>query len=346
LIFITSRDDFDSRVRAVRMGASAYALKPLDIPRLIRRMTQILEARDAPPERVLIVEDDLPLAEHYRLVLQAAGIEAHCLRSPEEIVESIASLHPELILMDMHMPRYTGAELAGAVRQHDNWASLPIVYLSAETDLEQQVRAMRHGADDFVTKPISDAQLIAIVRSRVERARVLDGLISLDSLTGLLKHSAIKDAAARLLARSRRNGSPLTLVMLDIDHFKHVNDSYGHAVGDVVISSLATLLRQRLRASDVVGRYGGEEFLAVLPDCMADNACKLMDDIRERFSHLRFSHAGAAFGCTLTAGLANAADHPALDSEGLIEAADKALYDGKDGGRNQVRIAAADSACR
>ncbi|MDX5362744.1 MAG: diguanylate cyclase [Pseudazoarcus pumilus] len=345
LIFITSHDDFASRVRAVRMGASAYSLKPLDIPRLIRRMTQLLEARQAPPERVLIVEDDLPLAEHYRLVLQAAGVEAHCLGKPEELIESIASLRPELILMDMHMPRYSGAELAGVVRQHDNWASLPIVYLSAETDLNQQVSAMRHGADDFLTKPISDAQLVATVRSRVERARVLEGLISLDSLTGLLKHSAIKEAAARMLARARRSGSPVTVVMLDIDHFKRVNDSYGHATGDVVISSLATLLRQRLRTSDVVGRYGGEEFLVVLPECTAEHARKLMDDILESFSRLHFSHAQAPFTCTLTAGLASSADHPALDSEGLIEAADRALYEGKHGGRNQVRVAAASVAC-
>lgn len=343
LIFITSHDDFASRVRAVRMGASGYLLKPIDTPRLIRRITQILEARDAPPERVLIVEDDQPLAEHYRLVLLAASVEAHCLHEPERLIETIANVRPELILMDMHMPNYSGPELAGVVRQHDNWASIPIVYLSAETDLFQQIRAMRHGADDFVTKPISDAQLVATVRSRVERARVLEALISLDSLTGLLKHSAIKDAVFRTLARARRNNSPITVVMLDIDHFKRVNDSYGHAVGDVVISSLAALLRQRLRTSDIIGRYGGEEFAAVLPECAAEQARKLMDDIRERFSHLHFSHAGESFSCSLTAGLAASTDHPSLDAEGLIEAADKAMYDGKHGGRNQIRIAQATS---
>lgn len=341
LIFITSHDDFASRVRAVRMGASGYLLKPIDTPRLIRRITQILEARDAPPERVLIVEDDHPLAEHYRLVLLAACIEAHCLHEPERLIETIANVRPELILMDMYMPSYSGPELAGVVRQHDNWASIPIVYLSAETDLLQQIRAMRHGADDFLTKPISDAQLVATVRSRVERARVLEALISLDSLTGLLKHSAIKDAVVRTLGRARRSNSPLTVVMLDIDHFKRVNDSYGHSVGDVVISSLAALLRQRLRTTDIIGRYGGEEFLAVLPDCTAEQARALMDDIREGFSALHFSHAGESSSCSLTAGLAASTDHPSLDAEGLIEAADKALYEGKHDGRNQIRIARA-----
>lgn len=341
LIFITAHDDFAARVRAVRMGACGYFLKPLDIPRLIGCITKVLEKHKAPPERVLIVEDDAPLAEHYRLVLTAAGMQAERLTQPERIIEHLAALRPDLVLMDMHMPGISGPELAGVVRQHDNWASVPIVYLSAETDLKQQDQAMRRGADDFLTKPISDAQLVATVRARVERARVLEELISRDSLTGLLKHSSIKEAAVTALARAKRNGKAVTMAMLDIDHFKTVNDSFGHAVGDVVISSVATLLRQRLRTSDIIGRYGGEEFVAVLPECSAEQALKLMDDIREHFSNLQFSSGGTHFGCTLTAGLACSEDHPTLDAEGLINAADAALYAGKHDGRNQVRVARA-----
>lgn len=339
LIFITAHDDFAARVRAVRMGACGYFLKPLDIPRLIGHITQVLEKHKSPPERVLIVEDDAPLAEHYRLVLTAAGMQAERLTQPERIIEHLSALRPDLVLMDMHMPDISGPELAGVVRQHDNWASVPIVYLSAETDLDQQDQAMRRGADDFLTKPISDAQLVATVRARVKRARVLEELISRDSLTRLLKHSAIKEAAVTALARAKRTDKPLTMAMLDIDHFKKVNDSFGHAVGDVVISSVATLLRQRLRTSDIIGRYGGEEFVAVLPECSAEQALKLMGHIREHFSNLQFSSGGTHFGCTLTAGLACSEDYPTLDAEGLINAADLALYEGKNGGRNRVVVA-------
>lgn len=339
VIFITAHDDFASRVRAVRMGASGYFLKPLDIPHMVARMTQILEKPHAQPERILIVEDDTPLAEHYRLVLDSAGMQAEVLDAPEHIMQTISAFRPDLILMDMHMPGFSGPELAGVVRQHEQWASLPIVYLSAEIDLRAQLSALGQGADEFLTKPISDAQLVLAVRTRVDRARVLEGLISRDSLTGLLKHSAIKEAAGAALARARRSGRPVCFVMIDIDHFKTVNDRYGHAVGDVVISALSTLLRQRLRNSDILGRYGGEEFLAVLPECPSRQALRLMNDIRQHFSNLHFSHGGRNFSCTLSAGVACSEDDPALDGEALLNAADSALYQGKRGGRNQVRAA-------
>ncbi|MDO9142780.1 diguanylate cyclase [Rhodoferax sp.] len=339
LLFVTSYDDFMSRVRAAQLGALGYFLKPLDIPRLVSRMSQIFEQKRAPSQRVLIVDDDRDLAEHYRLALLAAGMEADVLEQPAAIMEKIAAFRPELVLMDMHMPGFSGPDLAGVIRQHDNWSSLPIVYLSAETDLDLQIKAMGRGADDFLTKPISDAQLVAAVRVRVERARQLEAQISRDSLTGLLKHASIKESAGTEVTRARRSGKPVSLAMLDIDHFKSVNDTYGHAVGDVVISSVAMLLRQRLRQSDIVGRYGGEEFVAVLPECDAGYAHELMEDIRQRFASLRFSHEGKDFGCTLSVGLACSLAYPDSDGAALLVAADEALYVAKRGGRNQVREA-------
>lgn len=342
LLFITAQDDFQSRVRASQLGAEGYFLKPLEVPRLVNRMVQVFEKLRAPSQRVLIVDDDADLAEHYRLALLAAGMEAEILQQPAAIMEKIATFRPELVLMDMHMPDFSGPDLAGVIRQHDNWSSLPIVYLSAETDLDRQIEAMNRGADDFLTKPISDAQLVAAVRIRIERARHLDEQINRDSLTGLLKHASIKESAGIEVIRARRIGKPVTLAMLDIDHFKGVNDTYGHAVGDVVISSIAMLLRQRVRQSDIVGRYGGEEFVVVLPECGAEDARLLLDDIRQRFAAVRFSYAQKDFTCTLSAGLACSAQHPDSNGAALLVAADEALYAAKRGGRNQVRGGASD----
>lgn len=339
LLFITTYDDFLSRVRAAQLGALGYFLKPLDITRLVSRMSRIFEQKRAPSQRVLIVDDDSGLAAHYRLTLLGAGMEADVLQQPTAILEKIAAFRPELVLMDVHMPGFSGPDLAGVIRQHDNWSTLPIVYLSAETDLDLQIKAMGCGADDFLTKPISDAQLVAAVRVRVERARQLAEQISRDSLTGLLKHASIKESVAIEVTRARRNGKPVSLAMLDIDYFKLVNDTYGHAVGDVVISSVAMLLRQRLRESDIIGRYGGEEFVAVLPECDAAQAHLLMEDIRQRFSALRFSHEGRDFRCTLSVGLACSAVYLESDGATLLIAADEALYVAKRGGRNQVREA-------
>ena len=350
LLFITSTDDFESRVRAARLGAVGYFLKPIDIPRLVNRMAQLFEQLSAPPQRVLIVDDDADLASHLCLVLRSAGMVAEVLHQPEDIMDELAGFQPDLVLMDMHMPRYTGPELAGVIRQHDKWTGLPIVYLSAETDLERQIAAMRRGGDDFIIKPVSDAQLVAAVRVRVERARQLADQINKDSLTGLLKHASIKEVATKEIRRARRTGKPVTLAMLDIDHFKAVNDTYGHAAGDLLISALATLLRQRLRQSDHLGRYGGEEFLVVLPECACADAQRVLDDIRQRFANLRFSYDGQNFACSVSAGhstsrhaVADGEANEALAAAGdadLLAAADAALYAAKRGGRNRVCAAA------
>lgn len=339
LLFVSSNDDFESRARAARLGAGGYFLKPLDVPRLVGRMAQIFEKRRAPPQRVLIVDDDVVLAGHYQLVLIAAGMEAAVLSEPRGIMETVAAFRPELVLMDLHMPEFSGPELAGVIRQHERWDGVPIVYLSAETDLDQQIQALGRGADDFLTKPISDAHLIAAVRARIERARQLDDQITRDSLTGLLKHASIKDALEVEVIRARRHGEPVTVAMLDIDHFKMVNDTHGHAMGDVVISSVAMLLRQRLRQSDIVGRYGGEEFVSILPECDVDAGQKLQEDIRQRFSAVTFSHDGQTFNCTLSVGVASSAQYPQASGAELLIAADEALYAAKRGGRNQVRCA-------
>jgi diguanylate cyclase (GGDEF)-like protein len=339
LLFVSSRDDFESRVHAARLGAQGYFLKPLDVPRLVNRMVQLVEQRNAAPERILIVDDDRELAAHFRLVLQAAGMQADVLDDPRSIMDRVAAIRPELVLMDLHMPQYAGPDLAGLIRQYESWDSLPIVYLSAETDLGRQVAAMSRGADDFLTKPVSDAQLVAAVRARVARSRQLEAQIARDSLTGLLKHAAIKEAIEVEVSRARRTGKPLAVALLDIDHFKAVNDTYGHATGDVVISSVAMLLRQRMRNTDIIGRYGGEEFAIALPDCPLEHAKALLEDIRRRFQDVRFSHAGRTFSCSLSAGAAASTQSATGDGAWLLNAADQALYEAKRGGRNRVCVA-------
>jgi len=238
--------------------------------------------------------------------------------------------------MDVHMPDYDGPDLASVVRQYDEWSSLPIVFLSAEMDLGKQVDALSHGADDFLTKPILAAQLVASIRVRVARSRTLSALLNKDSLTGLLKHASIKSAAINEISRGYRQNYSVVVAMVDIDHFKSVNDTYGHATGDVVIASVATLLRQRLRQTDMIGRYGGEEFLVVLPHCSAEDGRKRLEDIREYFSRLRFNQGDQEFACTLSSGMVCSLDASDQDRDRLLVLADEALYRAKRGGRNQV----------
>lgn len=337
LLVLTHQHDFATQLQAVRAGALGFFAKPVDIPQLESRLERCFAQQSGEPYRVLIVDDDRDLASRYSLVLRDAGMLVEILQDPAQIFEHLRNFNPEVVLLDVNMPHCTGPELAQIIRCNDDWLRIPIIYLSAETDIAKQMNALIKAGDDFVTKPISDNALVAAVFSRAQRARLLSDALSRDSLTGLLKHGDIKEQVAIELERALRTGDRASVVMLDIDHFKRVNDEHGHAAGDNVIRALANLLRQRLRRVDSLGRYGGEEFLAVLPDCTPQQAKQIVDEIRERFAELRFIADGGEFSCTLSAGVAGTDVHS--QAEQLRERADKALYAAKHGGRNQVRVA-------
>ena len=335
LLVITTQDDFATHLQAVRIGALGFFTKPVDIPQLENRLERCFAQQHGEPYRVLIIDDDRELASRFSLILRGANMLVEMLHEPAEIFTRMRSFNPEVVLLDVSMPGCTGPELAQIIRLNDDWLRVPIVYLSAETDITRQMNALIKAGDDFVTKPISDNALVAAVFSRAQRARLLSNALSRDSLTGLLKHADIKEQAAIELERAQRSGKPASVAMLDIDFFKKVNDSYGHAAGDNVIRALANLLRQRLRRIDSLGRYGGEEFLVVLPDCPAEQARRILDEIRQRFAELHFIASGQQFSVTLSAGIASTDDAPA-SADDLLDKADRALYGAKHGGRNRV----------
>jgi len=336
LLIFSEQDDFGLRIQAAQQHADDFFISPLDVPNMMSRIAELLEQSSGSNGRVYIIDDDMMLAEHYELVLNAIGIETQVNKHPQKIIEELINFQPDLILMDMYMPQYSGAELAGVIRQYPQLRRLPIVFLSSEQNRGLQNRALSHGADDFITKPIDDNQLAKAVRVRLARSLQIKNLIEKDSLTGLIKHGAIKEAAGLEYERSERSGKPLSIVMLDIDHFKKVNDDFGHATGDVVITALATLLRKRIRKTDRAGRYGGEEFMLVLPDCDKNQAQLLTKQILENFVLLHFNTTDRPFSCSFSAGVASTAENKLDNAEQLINKADRALYRAKHAGRNQV----------
>ncbi|MDP3515527.1 MAG: diguanylate cyclase [Pseudohongiella sp.] len=336
VIFISAKDNFQTRLQAADLRADAFFVKPLDIPKLITRLEQVLERLHAPPERVLIIDDDELLVRYYQQLLTDAGMLVHVLNQPERIKETLEHDCPDIILMDLEMPGIDGQNLAAVIRQYDHWLGLPIIYLSAEHDPQRQLLALNQGADDFLIKPVTDEHLITAVKSKVVRSRQILDLMTKDSLTGLLKHAAIKEAVRREWGLAKRKGEAFCVAMLDIDHFKQVNDRFGHAIGDEVITSVATLLRKRLRGTDVLGRYGGEEFVVVMSRCDADTAAKVLDDFRQRFQELRFSAGAEQFSATISIGIAEYRPGTNIDAEALLVNADKAMYEAKKTGRNKL----------
>ncbi|WP_303291586.1 diguanylate cyclase [Marinobacter sp. SS5-14b] len=335
VVCIGDDNSFDIMYRVAEQGAAAYFWEPLDMPELAERIeTLALERSSSPQGRVLIVDDDAELGEHYCLVLAQAGIISRLVSDPSELMSELSAFEPDLVLMDVQLRDYSGVTLARLIRYEPRWLGLPIVYLSSEDDPQNQLDALSKGADEFLVKPVTDDYLVRSVRIRCYRARQLSDLMNRDSLTGLLKHSLIKQEVDRELARCRRAGHYSCVAMLDMDHFKRVNDTWGHGQGDIVIRTLANLLRNRLRESDVIGRYGGEEFLVILPDCEPTVAVKLLEAIGKSFAELVFWVGDDSFQVTLSAGVALINDFPVSDQ--AIEAADQALYQRKRGGRNGV----------
>ena len=340
-VFITSESDVQLRLSAVRAGGAAYFNKPVNIGQLIDTLDGLTKQEAAEPFRVLVIDDNEEQAQFSELVLQQAGMQTKSVTQPLKALDVLNDFLPDLILMDVYMPECSGLELSRVIRQMDMYVSIPIVFLSAESDLRKQLDAMSFGGDDFLTKPIVPWHLVSSVTSRIKRGRTIRTLAECDSLTGLLNHTSGKKRFDAEISRAQREDTPVSFAMLDIDHFKHVNDTYGHPTGDRVLKSLSGLLRQRLRISDSISRYGGEEFVAILPNTNAKNAKNIMDAIREDFSAIKQqSEEGEYFQCEFSCGISCFPDSD--NAAALINAADKLLYEAKESGRNRI-ITAADS---
>lgn len=337
VIFASDDDSLQNRLAGVRAGGHAFFTKPISVLELIDHVDSLTGGEEPVPYRVLIVDDSKAVAAHTAMSLNRAGIEVQTVTNPQEMLEPLIHFKPDLILMDMYMPWCSGQELAEVTRQMPAFVRVPIVFLSSERSEEKQLQAMDTGGADFLTKPVDPQKLVSIVTMRARRARLLESFMVRDSLTGLLNHTKTKEQLDIEFSRAERLGAPLTFAMIDIDHFKKVNDSHGHLVGDRVIKSLARLLQQRLRKTDVVGRYGGEEFAVILPGTHVQGAHYVLEEIRKRFEEIVQHGDGVTFHSTVSIGLATAEGH--ADATTLNDVADKALYEAKRGGRNRVCVA-------
>lgn len=335
VICIGSQDTFDDRYRLASLGADGFVTEPIDVPGLADYMERLVNERlESGSGRVMIVDDDPELLEHYSVVLEEGGLEVWKVNSPSAILGALSEFRPDIVLMDVQMGPFNGPTLARMLRFDPEWTGLHIIFLSSEEDREFQFDALSQGGDDFLIKPVSDKILVRAAKVRCYRAKQLDKLASRDSLTGLLKHSLANSEIAKEHARCQRLGQHSVVVMLDLDHFKQVNDRHGHRVGDFVIKSLSNLLRHHLRKTDVIGRYGGEEFIVAMPDCSIEDARQSMQEVCDQMSRIAFSSGMGEFFVTVSIGLAPLNEFES--AEEAIEAADRALYGRKSAGRDGV----------
>jgi diguanylate cyclase (GGDEF)-like protein len=343
ILWLAPLDKFEARLAAARAGVDGFLARPFDIDDLKARIETLAQRLDPPPCRVLVVASDAARLDGIEGALAQAGMEALRLHKPLELIATLSRHHPDAIVIDVDTPACNGVDLARMIRQDPAFLDLPVLVLADDRDPAARRRAVAAGVDDFLAPPETRADLALAVMMRVERSRALRSLIMRDGMTGLYNHVSIKEQLLREMARSKREGSPLALAMVDLDFFKKINDTYGHQVGDQVIRAIAHILQQRLRHGDLIGRYGGEEFAVIMPGTSAAAAGRVLDDIRALFATVRHKADETVFHATFSAGVADLDVAGDADPADLFRRADEALYEAKHAGRNRVALARAEA---
>jgi diguanylate cyclase (GGDEF)-like protein len=305
--------------------------------------------------RILVVDDDPVLRRIVQAGLTRAGHEVRAVADGHAAWELLQQESFRLVITDWMMPGMDGPELVGRIRA----ASFPgytyIILLTAKTDKSDVVSGLDAGADDFLTKPFNSEELRARVaigerildlEGRLSEARdQLEVLATVDALTGLLNRRAIQERAEAEVQRAARDGTPLSFVMLDIDHFKSVNDTHGHLVGDQALSMVARVLAANKRVYDYAGRWGGEEFLLILPRTELTDARMVAERIRASIAGASLDLPdGGRLSLRISLGVTTAPSREPLALHILLQQADDALYHAKHTGRDRVEIYTASQA--
>jgi two-component system, cell cycle response regulator len=312
-------------------------------------------AHDAPEPtgRILVVDDHEDNVELLRARLEAWGYEVEAAHDGSEALLAVQAAPPDLILLDVMMPSVDGNEVARRIKHNPSLPFIPIIMQTALDSTESKVEGLEAGADDYITKPIEFAELKARLRSMLRIKRLQEELEErerqlleanerlrhmsrTDGLTGLDNRRYIEQQLDMMFAHAERLNEPLACVMCDLDRFKSVNDEHGHHAGDAVLKQFAAILKQEAREIDRVGRYGGEEFVLLLPGTVLDAAVTFAERVRKEVEGHTFVFDGGTVQRTASFGVASW-PHPRISNcEQIVRSADDALYVAKETGRNRV----------
>jgi two-component system cell cycle response regulator len=313
------------------------------------------ESRDAPdrPERILVVDDNPDNLEIIAVRLSSRGFNIETATNGQEALDRVLDDPPHLILLDVMMPLLDGYEVSRRIKNDDGLPFIPIILVTARDSTQDKVEGLDAGADDYLTKPINFPELEARVRSMLRIKRLQDELdlknreleivnkrlrkLSItDGLTELFNHRHVHELLHEEFERSKRTGESMAVAMMDLDRFKQVNDNHGHPTGDVILYETAQILKDTAREIDMVGRYGGEEFIVILPDTDEEAAAQFADRVRRRVEEHTYKDEAQQVKMTLSGGVAAFPEEGLENPDTLIKRADEALYTAKESGRNRI----------
>lgn len=291
-------------------------------------------------KKILIIEDSDPQSRILEHWVTKYGYMAVSARSVSDARRIIAREKIDVALLDWELPDGTGIELINEILSFSPSGWLPIIMVTSHTDSSQIKEAIEAGATDFIRKPADEVELLARIYSALRIKTLQDRLLESshqDPLTSLYNRRYMSERIEQEFQRCRRHDRPISLAMIDIDFFKNVNDTYGHDVGDTVLRLLANELKLQLRKSDIVSRYGGEEFVILLPETTLENAHLVLDKIRNQISNILIPiEDSPPFSITFSGGIAGGSLAPEMTPADALKIADKHLYEAKLSGRNQI----------
>jgi diguanylate cyclase (GGDEF)-like protein len=336
-IVLVGQADLSDRVRALACGIDTI-IPPdraaVDLPAHAKTLARI----GSPPPRVLLVETDQAHADQIVHWLEQANAKVtHCLDG-DAAREALIRESPDLILADTRLPLLDGLSLARLVRQDSRFGLTPIIFITSEDTIADQIEAISAGADHFLSEPVDRELLTHLVVNRAERGRRLREMVHRDGLTGLLNHATLMAELEHTVEFARRHGESFAFLMVDVDHFKRINDRYGHLAGDQVLLHVARVFQTTARASDVIGRYGGEEFGVILRRTESAGAGILAQKLRAALlENPAKLPSGEVIGVRVCIGIA-AYPADAENAGELVHLADVALYQAKSAGRDRVKF--------
>lgn len=284
---------------------------------------------------VILVVDDVPtniqalallLKEDYTIKVAAGGVRALEVASQDPI--------PDLILLDVQMPDMNGYDVLRLLRENNDTAKIPIIFVTGKDSTQEEEYGLELGAVDYITKPIHPSIVKARVKTHITLKQQHDELIRIaihDQLTGLYNRHYLAEILSRKVSKSKRHNEALSVIMADIDHFKNVNDTYGHLMGDLILKAVANVIGEGARKEDIAARFGGEEFVLVLDHCTANDALIIAEGLRSKIEALNTE----GIRVTASFGVAQMDEH-AIRYEDVLKNADSALYAAKEEGRNRV----------
>ena len=299
------------------------------------------------PFRVAIVDDDAAIRRLVHLYLTRAGYHVVQFATGEEARDQLVNLVWDLAILDRRLPDMDGVVLCRWLKDNPELRNRYVIMLTGEDEAEDKILGFDLGADDYITKPFQPAELLARIRAAkriidlqkelMESNRRLELLSITDGLTKLHNHRHFQDELAREFDEAQRYHRPLSLAIADLDFFKRVNDTYGHAVGDEVLKAVSAIFQQSIRSTDLAARYGGEEFALMLPETNLEDAVAFAEKLRSIVEAMPLHTQAGPIRLTISLGVASVPHSRVHSAKELIVAADKALYRAKRNGRNQVQ---------